>query len=142
MQTLEWAYAVLSRLPELAGALDVPLDALHERVWPDVAPRDVLGTVVVFSAGDPSDRLGLGAGPRLGSVVPLTVRVIVAAPAYDPAAPAARAIYDRLHGAQDEAVPGGGRMATCRRLTGIAYPETTEGVQYRHLGHTFEVEID
>jgi hypothetical protein len=142
VQALEWAYGVASTQASLAAALDVPLDALPDRVWTDVAPRGVGQPLVILQVTDPTDRLALGALDRLGSVVPLIAKVVVEGPAVDPAAAPLRALYERLHGAQDEPIPGGGRMLTCRRTAGLAYPETTNGVQYRHLGHQFQVEID
>lgn len=142
VQALEWAYGVLTSTQAVADALQVPLSALPEHVWQDPAPPEAVEPLVVLSASDALDTNGLGPAPRIKAAVPLLVRVVVRGTSYQPAVPVVQAIYARMHAARSEPVAGGGTMLTCQRVSGVAYPETASGVQYRHLGHQFQVEID
>lgn len=141
VQVMEWVYGVLSTLQPLADALDVTLDELPDRVWPDVAPTGTEGPWVVYAVRPPTDVLGIGAVPRLMAGVGLDVQVIGEVRTYEPLADAARAIYDAIHGALNRAVPAGGVVLTALRQGGIQYPEQAAGIEYRHLGHTFQVEV-
>lgn len=141
VQVMEWAYGVLTTSQALADALDVTLAELPSRVWPDVAPEGTAGPWVVYNVTEPVDTLGIGPAPRLMSGVSLTVQVVDQARSYDALTDAARALYDVLHGALNQAVPGGGVVLTARRTNGVQYPEQTAGIEYRHLGHTLTVEV-
>lgn len=141
LQAMEWAYTTLTGSQALATALGVALGDLDDRVWADVAPP-VSGTVVVINAADPVDVNAVGPGDRIHSRVTMTVKVIVEGRAYDPAAAPARVIYDLLHGALNVPLADGGLMLTARRMAGVMFPEEAQGIQYRHLGHLFQVEIN
>lgn len=142
VQALEWAYAALASDAPLAASLGLSVAQLADAVWADVAPTTTEGTVVVLSTSDAADTNALDQGPRLMSRVPLVVRVIGPGQAYDPLAAPARAVYDRLHGALNEPIGQGGMILTCTRTGSVAYGENAGGTQYRHLGHTFQVEIN
>lgn len=138
---MAWAYSVLTASAPLADALDVTLAELPTRVWPDVAPPDTQGPWVVYNVTQPVDVLGVGSVPRLMSGVALTAQVVDQVRSYDALTDAARVLYDVLHGALNQPVPGGGVVLTARRTNGVQYPEHTAGIEYRHLGHTLQVEV-
>lgn len=142
VQALEWAYAACTGSQALADAVGVTLANLPAQVWEGAAPAEATGTLVILSASDPRDLNGVGDVDRLMAAVPLTVRATQQARSYDGLAPVARALYTLLHGVTNAPVANGGVILTCRREAGIQYPETVEGVQYRHLGHQFRVEIN
>lgn len=142
LQAMEWAYATLTADAGLAAALGVPVADLDDRVWADVAPPGISGTIVTITATDPTDTNAVGPGPRIHSRVTMTVKAIVEGQAYDPAAPVARAIYAALHGNPNAPVADGGTVLTCQRQTGVMFPEDANGTHYRHVGHLFRVEID
>lgn len=145
---MEWAYATLTTLQPLADALTAFLGApvaladLPAHVWPEVAPGSAPDPVVVFSVADPLDRRAVGPEDRIFSSVPLDVRVTAQDSAYDALAPIARVIYDALHGVTNVPVGSGGVVLTAYRTGGIQYPELAGGIQYRHLGHRFQVEVN
>ena len=138
---MEWAYGVLTTLQPLADALDVTLAELPDRVWPEVAPTGTASPWVVYNIAPPVDVLSIGSAPRLMSGVSLTVQVVGQVRSYDSLTDAARVIYDAMHGALNRPVPAGGVILTARREGGVQYPEQAAGIEYRHLGHTFQVEV-
>lgn len=143
VQALEWAYGRLSGSQALADALSVAVGALPGHLWNDGdAPSDAPDLIVVLAASDPLDAGLLGDAPRLWSRVPLTVRGVFRGTDYGALAPVSRAIYGELHGRRNDPIPGGGTMLTCLRTSSVQYPEDAGGIQYRHLGQRFQVEID
>lgn len=141
-QVLEWAYTTLSQDQALADALGVPLADLEARVWPDVAPSGTGTPWVVYSAGEGVDRLALGPEPRLGTVVPLNVRIVSQSEDPGVASAAARRVYALLHGARNVPVSDGGTILTARRVGVLNYPEDAGGIQYRHTGGLWSVEVN
>lgn len=141
-QAMEWAYGRLSQDQALADAVGVDLADLPDRVWPDVAPGGTPSPWVVFSTVTATDRAAVGPVDRISTVVPMDVRATAQARSYDPLAPIARAIYRALHGRTNDDLADGGVMLCALRTSGLQYPEKAEGIEYRHLGHTFQVEIN
>jgi hypothetical protein len=141
-QAREWVYARLSTSQALADALGVPLNGLPDRVWPDVAQAGTKSPWVVFSTGPSQDRAAVGPEARISTLVPLDVRATVQGRSYTLLAPVARAVYAALHGRTNDDLADGGVMLCAKRTDGIQYPEKADGVEYRHLGHTFQVEIN
>ena len=141
-QVAEWAYTTLAGSAELADALGVSLADLPGRVWPDVAPEGTPAPWVVYTPGEGLDTLTTGADPRVMSTVPLNVRVITQGASLTAGAEAARVIYDLLHGALNAPVSGGGTVLSVRRTTALAYPERAGGIQYRHTGGLYQVQVN
>lgn len=141
-QALEWAYGVLSTDQELADLLGVPLTGLPDRVWAETAPSGTPAPWVVVSASQGLDRLGLGTVPRLGSVVPLNVRSVWQTRDPGAGAAVARRLYALLHGATNVPLADGGTILTVRRTTSLDYPEDAGGIQYRHTGGLYQVEVN
>lgn len=141
-QAREWAYARLSTSQALADALGTTLALLPDRVWPDVAPGGTKSPWVVFTTGESQDRAAVGPEDRISTLVPLDVRSTLQGRSYGPLAAVARAVYRALHGRTNDDLADGGVMLCAKRTGGIQYPETAQGIDYRHLGHTFQVEIN
>lgn len=148
VQALEWAMGRLTGSETVRAALEaahgapVAQESVWDYVWNDPAPADVQEPFIVLSAAEPLDHRAIGPQHRTFSSVPLSVKVVDKARSYDRAAPIARAIYSELEGRTAEPVSDGGSTLSCRRDSGIQYPEDAEGVQYRHLGHLFTVEVN
>lgn len=142
LQALEWAYGRLTADQALADALGVDLAALADQVWPDVAPAETSGTWVVITASTSLDHAGIGPTHRIYNGVGLDVKAVTEARDYDRLAAPARAIYDALDGRTNDPIAGGGLMLHAQRTGAIQYPETTDGIEYRHAGHTFTVAIN
>ena len=142
VQVLEAVYAILSASQPLADALGVPLADLPDRVWPDVAPDATAAPFVVFAIQpDSTDHLALGDQPRIFTTAMVDAKVIGQTRDYGSLAPAARALYEALHGRTNVEVADGGVVLTMRRTGGIQYPEQAGGIEYRHLGHTLQAEV-
>lgn len=142
VQAQEWAYGRLTQDAALAAALGLTLPEVDDRVWPDVAPGGTPGPWITLAAAVSTDRAAVGPADRISTVVTLDVQVISALRSYAPLAPIARAIYDALHARTNDPLSDGGMMLAAKRTSGIQYPERAEGIDYRHLGHTFQVEIN
>lgn len=142
VQVAEWLYGVLSEDAGLAEALSVDLAALPDHVWPDVAPSGAAAPWVVYSVQDAIDWGALGSGPRVATSVVVNVRVVTEG--RDPGAggPAAVRLYGLLTGNHNTALPGGGTILTGRRTQTLSYPENTGGIEYRHVGGLFTVEVN
>lgn len=141
-QVAEWLYLTLAQDEELAAAVGVPLEALPDRVWPDVAPAGTPTPWVVYSFSDGIDYPGLGGGPRIMTTATVNVRAVTEG--QDPGAAAAiqRRLYDLLVGNHNVALTGGGMILTGRRAQVLSYPETAAGIEYRHTGGLFTVEVN
>lgn len=142
LQAMEWAYGRLSADQALADAIGVELARLPDQVWPDVAPADAVGVVVVYNVVDYQDQAALGDADRLGTIVVLDVKATIQGRSYTPLGAVARAIYDALHGRTNDPLTDGGMVLFAKRTGGLQYPEQAEGIHYRHLGHTFQVGIN
>lgn len=141
-QVLEWAYATLTGDQALADALGVPLEAMPDRTYPDVAPGGTPSPWVVYAAGEALDMGGLGPHRRAYTTVPLNVRVVWQTEDPGTPAPAARRLYELLHGVQNVPLADGGTILTVTRTTALSYPEDAGGIQYRHTGGLFVAEVN
>lgn len=141
-QVMEWLYARLRSDAPLADAIGVPLVDLDDRVWPDAAPDGTRDAWVVYSATEGRDRNALGAHARLGSIVPVNVRVVTTG--HDPGRGAAanRRLYALLQGNHNTPVSDGGVILTCRRTSPLSYPENAGGIDYYHTGGLYEAEVN
>lgn len=138
----EWLWPLLSQDQGLADALGVPLAALPDRVWPDVAPGGTQAPWIVYSVQEGLDMDALGGGPRLGAAIPVNVRVVTQGQDPGAASAAVRRLYALLHGNHNHPLPAGGVILTGRRTASLAYPEDAGGIQYRHTGGLYEVLVN
>lgn len=134
---------VLERLTSDA-ALSVLADdgnPLEERVWEGVAPEDVTDPWwITFTVIEPRDVKGVGM-TQVWSVVPLQVKVTGPTSTYLPLVPVYQRVHACLEAQRNQPVDTGGLILTCHRVSGIQYPERTQGVEYRHLGALFEAQV-
>lgn len=140
VQAMEWAYQQILALPGLSDALGVAPTALESRVWSDVAPAGTESPWVVYSVTDSEDANALGGQARIFSAVPMDLKVVGETRDWQRIAAAARALYG-LHGQTNVTIGNGGTILTVQRTGAIQYPEQAGGIEYRHLGHQFRVEV-
>lgn len=135
---LEFAVSQLQNRQDLADALAVSLDELPFRIWDAPPDQNAAEPYVILSVSEPRD---VNTVPMVEVMVAgeLTAKVVGRAEAYEPLRPAYVAVHQGLQGRASVPLNGGGMALTCRRLRSIAYPETVNGVEYRHLGGTYEV---
>lgn len=134
----EWVVTAL-QTQELADALGVaqPQDVVA-RTWDSTPPPDAALPYLDVVVAEPRDIGGVGL-TEVMAVALVTVKVVDRAEAYEPIRPVAVAIHQALHGQTNVPLNGGGTMLSSRRLRAVAYPEQSQGIEYRHLGGTYEV---
>jgi hypothetical protein len=141
VQAMEWAYQEIRAIPGLSDALGVGPTGLDSRVWSEVAPADTGSPWIVFQVTDAEDANALGGQPRIFSSVPIQVKAVGEARHWQQIAAVARLLYDNLHGQTNVPIGNGGTILTVQRTGPIQYPEQAGGIEYRHLGHQFQVEV-
>lgn len=134
----EWAVSALTGSQELADALAVPLNQVANSVWDSPPSADVTDHFILLQVTEPRDIGGVGMTEVMATGL-LTAKVVGRAESYDPLSPIASAIHSALHGKANVPLAGGGTMLSSRRVRAIAYPESAQGVEYRHLGGLYEV---
>lgn len=134
----EWVVTAL-QTQEMADALGVatPQDVVA-RTWDAPPPTDAADPYLDVVVAEPRDIGGVGLAEVM-AVALVTVKVVSRAEAYEPIRPVAIAIHHALHGQTNVPLNGAGTMLSSRRIRTVAYPEQTQGVEYRHLGGTYEV---
>lgn len=141
-QVREWVWARLSTDGLLASHVGVPLAQLVDHLWPDVAPQDVEGRWIVYSAQESFPMQPLGPWDRLYVPVPLNIRCIARADdtawAYD----AMRRVHELLQGNHNHPGIGGAMVLTGQRQSGLDYPEQAGGIRYRHVGGIYTIQVN
>ena len=134
----EWVVQAL-QTQELADALDLaaPPDVVP-RLWDSPPPPDADLPYVDIVVAEPRDIGGVGLAEVM-AVSLVSVKIVGRVEAYEPIRPAAVALHHALHGRTNVPLNGGGTMLSSRRVRTIAYPEQSQGIEYRHLGGTYEV---
>lgn len=141
MAAQEWAVSALRASPEVQAALDVAdATSAAERIWDNPPPSDARLPYLYVFTSDPIDQGGVGMAEVMATTE-LTVQVIDQADGYEALQPLATALHQTLHGALNVPLNGGGWMLSSRRVRQVAYPERTDGIQYRHLGGTYQVTV-
>lgn len=135
---LEFAVSQLSASQDLADAFAIDLAELPYRIWDAPPDENAPEPFVLASVSEGQD---VNTVPLIEVMVggQLTVKIVGRAEAYEELAPHYRAVHQALQGKVSVPLSGDGTALTCRRLRTIAYPETSNGVEYRHLGGTYEV---
>lgn len=131
----EWVVSALTGSQELEDALGVPV---AERLWDSAPSPDAALPYLLLQVVEPRDVGTVGLVEVMASSL-VTVKVVGREEAYDPLAPIAVAIHHALQGKTNVPLNGGGTMLSSVRRRAIAYPEQSNGVEYRHLGGTYEV---
>lgn len=134
----EWIVGALLASQELADALGETPTTLGARLWDSTPPTDAVLPYVDIRVTEPMD---VGAVGLVEVMVraEATVKVVGEAESYEPINPVAIALHHALQGQKSVPLNGGGVMLSSRRLRSVAYPEQTNGIEYRHLGGTYEV---
>lgn len=133
----EWVVSAV-QTPEMADALAVPQNEILARVWDSTPPPDAAQPYLEVTVVEPRDVGGVGMAEVM-AVAEVTVKAVGMAEAYEPLKPIAVAIHHALHGVTNAPLEGDGTMLSSRRIRTVSYPEQTQGVEYRHLGGTYEV---
>lgn len=123
---------------ELADALETDPADLGSRIWDSPPDSEAQEPYVIISMSETAD---VNTIPMVEVMAraEATVKVVGRAEAYETLTPAWTAVHAALQGQRSVPVSGGGVALTCRRLRTVAYPESINGVEYRHLGGTYEV---
>lgn len=130
----QWIYGTLTgsaQLQTLAGGLS----ALQKRVVED----EYTGTAtwwITFTILPPIDVKSADT-LQIMSQVQFQVKVVGQTLSYTPLMNPYRAVHAALEGRtnQDTTL---GRVLTSHRVSGVQYPERTNGIEYRHLGGLYE----
>lgn len=138
----EWLYALLTGDAGLADAMGVSPSDLPGRVWPDVAPQGTPSGWLVYTPSEALDRQALGPHARLSTIVPVNVRYVAQSEDPGVGSPVARRLYALLHGTHNTPVAEGGIILTARRTGVLNYAEDAGGIQYRHTGGLYDVEVN
>lgn len=132
-------FARLTTDQELADLLGQPLATMATRVHWDTAPAGTPYPFVTFTILDPQDVKVVGMH-QVFSRVEAQVKVVGQTTSYAPLVPVYQRVHELLEAQTNLANPQGGTVGTCHRVSGVAYPELTNGVQYRHLGGLYRTE--
>lgn len=136
----EWVVTAL-RTPAMASALGVPLPAdVPARIWDSPPPLGAEEPYLEVTVAEPRDVGGVAMAEVMASAE-VTVKTVGQAEGYEPLKPILEAIHAALHGVTNVPLAGDGWLLSSRRVRSVAYPETTDGVEYRHLGATYAVNV-
>ncbi len=136
----EWVTATLSASPALAEALGVPQEAVADRLWDSTPPAGSPMPYVEMVVAEPRDQGGILMAPVMATAE-VTVKAVDEAEGYATVRPVAAACYLALQAQVSVPLNGGGSVLSSRRLRSVQYPELSQGVEYRHLGATYEVTV-
>lgn len=134
----EWVVSRLTDSADLADALGIDTEDVAARIWDSPPPPDADLPYIDVMVTEPRDVGALGLIQVMASAL-VTVKVVGREESYEPLRPVAVAIHAALQGRTGDQVSGGGAVLSSDRLRAVAYPEVTEGVEYRHLGGTYAV---
>lgn len=133
----EWVVTALAT-QEMATALGVTVAAVGPRIWDAPPPPDALEPFIQVTVTEPRDIGGVGT-VEVMAVAEVTVKAVGRAESYEDIRPVAVAIHHALQGRVGVPLNGGGAILSSRRLRAVSYPEQANGVEYRHLGGTYQV---
>lgn len=121
------------------GAID-PVDALQRSIHEGVAPASTpLPWWITFDVMEPQDVKVVGL-TQVMARVEFQVKVTAAAASYLPVLEPYRAVHAALESQANQQTDFGLILA-CERVSGRQYPETTQGVDYRHLGGLYRATV-
>ena len=126
-----WLYTVLHGDATLLAA--APGD-----VHADAAPRGSVFPLVIFALQDATDGMGVN-GTRILTRATYIVKVVGQATGYKALDTAASRVDTLLHRASGSVV--GGTIYSCVRTEPFQYREDLDGVEYRHLGGLYEIQV-
>lgn len=128
-----WVYDTLTTSPALQGLLGAPVGPkVREGTYDGTAPIWVVYTIL-----PPTDVKGVGA-TQIMSRVQFQVKVVGKGQSYGPLVPIYQEVHRLLESRTNQEPAAGGIILTSERVSGVQYPERTNGVEYRHLGGLYE----
>lgn len=127
----KWLYALLSTDATLLGAAPGGVHA-------DAAPRGTAFPVVIFALQDAIDGMSFN-GVRILTKATYEVKVVGAVGGYNAIDTAYGRVDALLHRASGSAT--GGYVYSCFRIEPFRYREDLDGVEYRHLGGLYEIQV-
>lgn len=130
-----WVTSTITSNPEfqsLAGSPARAAQRVREGVYEGAEPW-----WVVFTILPPQDVKGAGL-THLASTVQFQVKVVAKATSYTDLVPVYQRIHELLEGRTNQEPTQGGLILNATRVSGIMYPERTQGIEYRHLGGLYE----
>lgn len=134
----QWVYGTLTAdqdLQDAATASQGP--ALAQRVVDgEYADPENTAWWVSFTIMEPQDIKGVGMFQVMARTQ-FQVKVVARGESYTPAIPIYRRVHALLEAQTNQAV-GYGLVLTSQRVSGIQFPERANGMEYRHLGGTYE----
>lgn len=131
----QWAYKRLTEDPALQ-VLAGSAAALRARVLDQPPPQDLKPWWIEFNVLPPRDVRGADA-TKIMAAVDLQAKVVGPTMSYG----ALLEPYRRVHAVlehRSEVVVAEGVVMTSIRVSGVQYPERTNGIEYRHLGGLYE----
>jgi hypothetical protein len=134
----EFVVARIAASQDVADALGVDLADVSARIWDSTPPPDADLPYIDVTVGTPDD---VNTVPMVEVMVrgEVTVKVVGQAEAYEPVSAVYKPVHAALQGRVSVPLNGDGVVLSSRRLRSIAYPEQVNGIEYRHLGGTYEV---
>lgn len=130
-----WVTNTITTDPEfqgLAGSPERAAQRVREGVYEGGEPWWVVFTILA-----PADVKGAGL-THLASTVQFQVKVVGKGSSYTPLVPVYERVHELLEGRTNQEPAQGGIVLHASRVSGIMYPERTQGIEYRHLGGLYE----
>lgn len=129
-----WVYTTLSTDPTLQGLLGGAdaTNRIKEGTYSGTAPVWVVYTIL-----PPVDVKGVGM-TQLASAVQVQVKVVGTGSSYTPLIPVYQRVHALLESRTNQEPAQGGIILNAQRVSGVQYPERTNGIEYRHLGGLYE----
>ncbi len=124
-----WLYERLTADPVIAAA----------GVYSEVPPEGTALPYVIFQTQFQGLDVPAVGAVRIWTEQLYTVKTIVEGGSYSPASDLANRIDAQLHGKSGAA--GGGRVVSCVREQTISFTTREHGVEYRHRGGTYRLQV-
>lgn len=132
-----WVWETLTTDATLQGLLGGSQAAL-ERLVADGTYDGDADKWVTFDVLPPLDVKGVGM-VQIMSQVQFQVKVTAKGSSYGPCVPIYERVHTLLEGRLNQVPSAGeGLVLTAQRVSGIRLPERADGIEYRHLGGTYE----
>ncbi len=124
-----WLYARLTADPVIAAA----------GVYSEVPPEGTALPYVIFQAQFQGADMSVVGGTRLWTDQLYHVKVVIEGGSYAPASDLAARIDTQLH--KQSGAAAGGRVVSCIREQTVSFPTREHGVEYRHRGGTYRLQV-
>jgi hypothetical protein len=133
----QWLHGMLAGDAQLVALLP-KYPGASPAIYGYVAPENVPYPVVIYSYQSGDDVYGSGK-MRIMSQLVYQVKAVGAGATFSVLAPVADRIDELLHGAFGSVA--GLSVLSCMRRAPVAYAEIDNGIQYRHLGGLYRLQV-